>query len=233
MNTDIHIPNQEMLALAYAAYRVNGYQYIKETRRFSEEKPTQFANKDLVKFYLSQITPTYLVQSPKDFEPFQVTEADYASVERARNYFKRYTIDLLGDNLSEFQKAVYKVFCSEQISLSEAGVAAYLPQMVDRELEDIAFKKLLRTEYRDSKHIGVEGSSVEGVVKVLKKFWSPQWGKFNYTAELNGNIISFMNGFDYEINSLKRIKAKVKSHTKNRLFSVDETRLNYVKLYKV
>lgn len=233
MNSELRIPNQEMLAIAYAAYRVNGNQYIKETRRFSEGKSTQFANKELVKFHLAQITPTYLVHTPKDFESFQVTEADYASVERARNYFKRYTIDVLGDNLSEFQKAVYKVFCSERILLSEAGVAAYLPQMVDRELEDIAFKKLLRTEYRDSKHIGTEGASVEGVVKILKKFWSVQWEKFNYTAELNGNIVSFMNGFDYEVDSMKRIKAKVKAHTKNRMFDVDETRLNYVKLYKV
>ena len=32
---------------------------------------------------------------------------------------------------------------------------------------------------------------------------------------------------------MKRIKAKVKALTKNRLFDANETRLNYVKLYKV
>jgi hypothetical protein len=32
---------------------------------------------------------------------------------------------------------------------------------------------------------------------------------------------------------MKRIKAKVKSQTKNKLFGANETRLNYVKLYKV
>ena len=42
-----------------------------------------------------------------------------------------------------------------------------------------------------------------------------------------------MNKFDQEVGSMKRIKAKVKAHTKNRLFGANETRLNYVKLYKV
>jgi len=32
---------------------------------------------------------------------------------------------------------------------------------------------------------------------------------------------------------MKRIKAKVKAQTQNKLFSANETRLNYVKLYKV
>jgi hypothetical protein len=32
---------------------------------------------------------------------------------------------------------------------------------------------------------------------------------------------------------MKRIKGKVRGHTVNRLFSANETRLNYVKIYKV
>jgi len=32
---------------------------------------------------------------------------------------------------------------------------------------------------------------------------------------------------------MKRIKAKVKAQGKNKLFSANETRLNYVKIYKV
>ena len=42
-----------------------------------------------------------------------------------------------------------------------------------------------------------------------------------------------MNKFEHAVGDRKRIKAKVKSHTKNKLFSANETRLNYVKLYKV
>jgi hypothetical protein len=50
---------------------------------------------------------------------------------------------------------------------------------------------------------------------------------------LDGNMVSFMNAHRHEVDSQKRIKAKVKAHRTNRLFSVPETRLNYVKLYKV
>ena len=42
-----------------------------------------------------------------------------------------------------------------------------------------------------------------------------------------------MNKFEQNIGDMKRIKAKVKAQTKNRLFDANETRLNYVKLYKV
>jgi hypothetical protein len=226
------LPNHDMIALAYAAYRVNGNQYIKDTRRFSEEKPTQFSNKDLMRMFLTQKghAAHYV---PNDYVPFKVTSDDYAAIERARNHFKRYTMDILGDSLNDFQKTVYEAFCADNIPVNSAGIVAYLPQLVEREMEDIAFKKLLRVDYRDSAHIGAVGDSVEGVVKILRKFYSEQWEKWNYTAALNGNIVSFMNAYEHDIDSMKRIKAKVKSHTKNRMFSVDETRLNYVKLYKV
>ena len=40
----------EALAVAYAAYRINNKTYIKDIRRF-EEKPTQFPNLFLVRYY--------------------------------------------------------------------------------------------------------------------------------------------------------------------------------------
>ena len=38
---------------------------------------------------------------------------------------------------------------------------------------------------------------------------------------------------NHDIGDMKRIKGKVKAQDKNKLFSANETRLNYVKLYKV
>jgi hypothetical protein len=45
--------------------------------------------------------------------------------------------------------------------------------------------------------------------------------------------VSFMNKFAYDVGAILRCKAKVKAQNKNKLFSANETRLNYVKLYKV
>jgi hypothetical protein len=88
-------------------------------------------------------------------------------------------------------------------------------------------------EYRNSNHIGELKQPIQGVIKVLSKFYSDRWESYNYVADLNGDLVSFMNKFEYNVGDRKRIKAKVKDHTKNRSFDVNETRLNYTKLYKV
>jgi hypothetical protein len=223
------VPIQEAMAVAFAAYRVNG-EYLKHAQRFSEDKPTRHANKDMVKFYFAKRAGEYV---DPDFVDFAVTEEDYQSVEDARNHFKRYTMDILGDRLSGFQKDVFEVTNLEDVPFNKLGLLSYVPELVKREKHESAVKKTIRIEYRDSQHIGKPGDSVEGVIKILDKRYSQQWESYNYTAVMDGNLVSFMNKFDHAVDSMKRVKAKVRDHTKNRLFSADETRLNYVKLYKV
>jgi len=48
-----------------------------------------------------------------------------------------------------------------------------------------------------------------------------------------GNIVSFWSKYQLQTGDRRRVKAKIKSHVKNRLFDVNETQLNYVKMYKV
>ena len=48
-----------------------------------------------------------------------------------------------------------------------------------------------------------------------------------------GNLIRFWNKYEIPVGERKKFKAKVKEHGKNRLFEVNETALNYVRLYKV
>jgi len=74
---------------------------------------------------------------------------------------------------------------------------------------------------------------VEGVAKILDKRFSAEWESYNYTAVIDGNLISFMNKYEHDVGDMKRIKGKVKAQTQNKLFSANETRLNYVKITKV
>jgi hypothetical protein len=114
------------------------------------------------------------------------------------------------------------------------GRIAYAPEFIARDQHETGLTKTIRVEYRDSKHIEPVGEKVETVVEVLDKRYSSQWESYNYTCvTTDGNLVSFMNKFEHAVGDRKRIKAKVKSHTKNKLFSANETRLNYVKLYKV
>lgn len=219
---------QDVLAVAFAAYRKNG-SYLKHTQRFSTpECETRFANKELVKNHFQD--PIYV---PPDYKALTITEADYDAVDVALKHFRRYTLGLIGDQLSGFQQDIYKAVTADEVDGSRLGVLAYVPELVKREVEDAAFKKLLRVEYRNSQYVGSEKDSVEGVVKILSKFHSEQWESNNYVADLAGNLVSFMIKEDITIGDRRRIKAKVKAQSKNRSFDVNETRLNYVKLSKV
>lgn len=222
-------PTQDVLAVACAAHRINGG-YLKQALRFSEDKPTQHSNKEMVKFYYATKEGRYV---DKDFVMFEPTEDDYAHVEDIRNHFKRYSMELLGDSLSGFQKDCFAAISQDTVLENQLGVVSFVPELVKREKHENSVKKTIRVEYRDSQHIGTAGDTVEGVIKFLDKHYSQKWESYNYTAVLDGNLVSFMNKFDHAVDSMKRIKAKVRDHTQNRLFSANETRLNYVKLFKV
>jgi hypothetical protein len=225
----------DALAVAYAAYRINNNTYTKDTRRFScEENKTQFDNKSLVRFYWEKKLDTAQAKFlPEDFEMFEPTEADYASVQEALKWMKRYIMLGLAD-LGDFKSDMVTELSQDQVAVKSMGRIAFAPEFIARDQHETGLKKTIRVEYRDSKHIEPVGEKVETVVEILDKRYSAQWESYNYTCvTTEGNLVSFMNKYEHAVGDRKRIKAKVKAHTKNKLFSADETRLNYVKLYKV
>jgi hypothetical protein len=227
------VPFADALAVAYAAFRINNEQYIKDTRRFSEDNPTQFDNKSLVRYYWTKKLNTNEAQYlPSDFVMFEPTEEDYAMVEEARKWMKRYVMLGLGD-LDDFKADMVKELSQDQIRVAGMGRIAFAPQFIKRDMQESGLKKEIRVEYRDSKYVGNVGDSVEGVIKFLDRVWSARWESYNYVAVMDGNLVSFMNKYEHEVGTMKRIKAKVKAQSKNRMFSADESRLNYVRLYKV
>ena len=224
----------DALAVAYAAYRINNNTYTKDTRRFSEDTPTQFDNKSLVRYYWTTKLDMHDAQYlPTDFTMFEPTEADYENVAEALKWMKRYVMLGLGD-LDDFKRDMVTELNKEEVPVKSMGRIAFAPEFIARDQHESGLKKEIRIEYRDSVHLGKEKDPVEAVVKILDKRYSAQWESYNFTAvTTDGNLVSYMNKFDQEIGSMKRIKAKVKTLTKNRLFDANETRLNYVKLYKV
>lgn len=224
----------DALAVAYAAYRINNNTYTKDTRRFSEDTPTQFDNKSLVRYYwtkkLNMSDAQYL---PTDFVMFEPTEEDYANVQEALKWMKRYVMLGLGD-LDDFKRDMVNELSKEDLPIKSMGRIAFAPEFINRDKHESGLKKEIRIEYRDSQYLGKEKDSVEVVIKILDKRYSSQWESFNYTAvTTEGNLVSFMNKFELNINDMRRVKAKIKALTKNKLFEANETRLNYLKHYKV
>ena len=222
------VSTQEALAVACAAYRIRkGYQ--KHTQRFSEDKPTQHSNKEMVKFYFNTLTESYV---DTDFVMFKPTEEDFAHGAEIQKWMKRYVMLGLGD-LDEFKQDMISSIAHTTVPMNNLGRVAFLPEFVKRDQHENRLTKEIRIEYRDSQYLGKEKDVVEGVIKILDKRYSERWESYNYTAVMDGNLVSFMNKFDHNVGDMKRIKAKVKNQTQNKFFSANETRLNYVKLYKV
>ena len=228
------VPTQEALAIAVAAQRINGG-YIKDTRRFSEpDNKTQFANKEIVKYAFASIDNPVdgLRDRPEDYVKPTPTADDYAQVAELHKWMKRYVMLGLGD-LDEFKRDMIESVSQDTVAVNNLGRVAFIPEFVKRDKHETGLTKEIRVEYRDSQYLGKEKDVVEGVLKILDKRYSQQWESFNYVAVIDGNLVSFMNKFEHNVGDMKRIKAKVKAQTKNKLFSANETRLNYVKLYKV
>jgi hypothetical protein len=222
------VSTQEALAVACAAQRINGG-YVKDTRRFSEpNNKTQFANKEIVKFAYHG-DPSYL---PMDYVRPIPTEEDYVQVAEIQKWMRRYVMLGLAD-LDDFKRDMINAVSADVVPVNNLGRVAFIPEFVKRDQHESGLKKEIRIEYRDSQYLGKEKDVVEGVLKILDKRYSQQWESFNYVAVIDGNLVSFMNKFEHNVGDMKRIKAKVKAQGKNKLFSANETRLNYVKLYKV
>ena len=145
---------------------------------------------------------------------------------------KRYVMLGLGD-LDDSKQDMISSIADTTVPMNNLGRVAFLPEFVKRDQHENRLTKEIRIEYRDSQYLGKEKDVVEGVIKILDKRYSERWESYNYTAVMDGNLVSFMNKFDHNVGDMKRIKAKVKSQTQNKFFSANETRLNYVKLYKV
>jgi len=222
------VSTQEALAVACAAQRINGG-YVKDTRRFSEpDNKTQFANKEIVKFAYHG-DPSYL---PMDYVRPIPTEEDYVQVAEIQKWMKRYVMLGLGE-VDDFKRDMINAVSADVVPVNNLGRVAFIPEFVKRDQHESGLKKEIRVEYRNSQYLGKEKDVVEGVVKILDKRYSQQWESFNYVAVIDGNLVSFMNKFEHAVGDMKRIKGKVKAQTQNKLFSANETRLNYVKLYKV
>ena len=224
------VPLVDALAVAYAAYRINKETYVKDLRRW-ENSPTQFPNKDIVRYYYDRKNNVEWV--PTDFPVFEPTQEDYASVQEALKWMKRYVMLGLGE-LDNFKADMVKELSQDEVRIAGMGRIAFAPEFIKRDRHESGLKKEIRVEYRDSQHLGKEKDPVEAVIAILDKRYSSQWESYNYTAvTTDGNLVSFMNKFPYDVGAMLRCKAKVKAQTKNRLFDANETRLNYVKLYKV
>ena len=221
-------PTQKLLELAFAAHRVNkGYE--KQTRRYSENMPTTFSNKELVAFTAAAGSEQFI---PHDFIPLKVTEEDLAAKEAADKHMRRYTMLAMG-NLSDFENDVYSAYCSEVMPVNRVGLIAYLPEFVERELQAKIYKQRMKTEFSNSKHLVADpvvgDCEILKVIRVSRDFEEPFYMHF---GAIDGNLVCFAKKEGFAEGVVYQISAKVKGQDKERETGLPMTRINYVKLRK-
>jgi len=231
----LEYPTQKLLELAFAAHRVNGG-YVKDTRRYSEGQPTTYSNKEIVTYsafhYNQYNDPASKPFIPSDFIPVKVTDEDLAAKADADCHMRRYTMLAMG-KLSDFENDVYTAYCSEVMNVNRVGLIAYLPEFVNRELKQKAYKLRLKSEFANSKHYTndpVAGNcEILKVIRVAREFDEPFYMHF---GAIDSNLVCFARKEGYAEGLVYQISAKVKGHEMERETGLPMTRINYVKLKK-
>lgn len=222
-------PTDKILDLAFAANRVNGG-YEKQTRRYSEDQPTTFSNKELV-LYSADFYEGSKIWIPEDFTPLKITDADYSAKKIAEKHMRRYTMLALG-NLSNFESDIFTAYSSERISRNRIGLLSYLPEFINRDLKEKEYKGRLKTEFFESSHINLHNIKDE-IVEILKIIPLREYDTYLYFGVIGKDLVSFNKKDLLEISSKYSIRARIKNHDVERESKLPLTRLNYVKLKKV
>jgi hypothetical protein len=200
---------------AAAAQRINEG-YFKEplwsqVADLTEPKLLKQTNKALVKGWL------------RDEDYSQITAADIAAGQTARNHFKSYTFLAIAGRLNEFQTTAMQLAAKEEFTgrdIYDFAVISCLPSVAVR---DVANSELKREIYTSEQLQGAVGDTIVGDITVLTARFNPDYAKHKITARMGESFVDFW--FGKELTGELRIKGKIKTQRGNKT-----TQLNYVKI---
>ena len=202
----------QVWACAAAAQRINEG-YFKEDQWDSAEAGVKIktANKLLVKAWL------------RDEDYSQITAADIAAGQTARNHFKSYTLLAIAGRLNEFQTTAMQLAAKEEFGgrdLYDFAVISCLPSVAMR---DAANSELKRDIYASEQLQGAEGDRIQGEITVINTRFNPDYNRFKVRGRMGESFVDFWFGSALE--GTVKIKAKIKSQRGDKT-----TALNYVKV---
>ena len=197
---------------AAAAQRINEG-YFKEDQWDTAEAGVKIktANKSLVKGWL------------RDEDYSQITAADIAAGQTARNHFKSYTFLAIAGRLNEFQTTAMQLAAKEEFTgrdIYDFAVISCLPSVAVR---DVANSELKREIYTSEQLQDAVGDTIVGDITVISARFNPDYNKHKITARMGESFVDFW--FGKELEGTIRIKGKIKTQRGNKT-----TQLNYVKI---
>ena len=203
---------------ACAAQRINDgyfkepvYQKDENGYPINFDSPLKQANKILVKKWLRD----------QDFS--QVTAADIAAGETARNHFKSYTLLAIAGKLNDFQQTAMKMASKDSFTgrdMYDFAVISCLPSVAMR---DAANNELKKEIFASEQLQGNIGDTVVGDITVIKTRFNSDYNKFKINARMGESFVDFWHS--QELKGELRIKGKIKNIRGDKT-----TQLNYVKI---
>jgi len=224
----------KVLAQCFASYRINNNEYVSDTRRYSEDVPTKFSNKEMLVYNL--MANKDIAFRPKDFVPFTPTEEDIQNAKDAVVYINKDTsLQQIAGTLSDYMKNLVVCINSEELHKNDFGVVAVLPKIYFETKNKKEYKKKLKSEFTESRHLGIPGQVVTGLMTVNEIKFVEKFGCHVVNGNIENNLVSFFKNFEAgkELptnGTTINIKGKVKRHGENFITKLPETQLNYVKI---
>jgi nitrogen fixation protein len=225
------VPVQVALEYAFAAYRVNNG-YLTDSKKDKDDNVVAYANKDLVGRAVRRYVNEGSHYAHSVVFDIEVTNNDRENAAQVDEHFKKYMFKSLAGKLRQFENDVYTAVCGETVSFNRAGLIAYVPELIKRDLELWNFEKMLKTEYKNSQvsvDKTVRGNMIILSVRKLKKDFE------NFTvviAGMNGNLYQFYKKEMTEdsVGKIYNIGANVKKGDFEYNTRIPLTVLNYVKV---
>lgn len=203
----------ELLAIAQAAWRVNGNELIQAA------KDGRIPNGTLVKESVYNNVPTV-----------EVTAEDRTQAVAMREYITQRVMlsRLTGRSLSEFVNKINDIIIEEKTNPRNAGLVAWAPKVYsDLQKSDEAQQEFSLLGL-SSGYLGRLGDKVELEFHTITKRWTSNYNCFRYTGhDGNGNLVGFLSKNDYP--AVVKLKARIKAHETGRLSGGKTTYLNYTK----
>ena len=229
------VATDEILALAFAAYRQNNG-YVKSTVRHSEpDKKTVWSNKELVSYTLAiesnknKHKHSAVFWIPDGFEPIVTSDDDIQNIDVARNHIKRYLVGMMSGDISQFQQEVYEAISGEEIQVTKIGLASYIPELIAREVSHNEFKKKIKNDFTDSVAVT---NAINGSIEIISCAYVEKYESFSITAAIDGNLIKFFQKTSLTVGSVINVTARPKKSYIDNKTNCTITYVNYVKIRK-
>ncbi len=204
----------DILAVACAAYRINGNQILKES------KENKIANSVLVKSHFW------------DSNKVTVTDEDRASAEEVKTYIcQKVTMMMLtGAKVNDFLNSVFELVNKDNAHIRNTGVLTWAPKLKsDLEKTDDQKNELTVMSY-GSQYLGKVGDKIELTFVTVIERWTNAYNCYRYTGHDNkGNLVGFLSKNKISNPAGVRIKGRIKTTEVGRYTGGKTTYLNYVK----